>query len=173
MNSSLYLLKYVLETFTFSWWRISVRAGVVTGRLLLNNILTLFVVSIVSGRKKIIYESQSKLTSWTETNPAKFRSLGNQEDHGQNHRHCHTNVSTLLLNNNTADQCRQINGEEVLSRSLHWENCLHFVYAPRCVSFFTHPTALMHLKKRILRKCIQLHYIFLAPTRMGSHWELL
>ena len=56
---------------------------------------------------------------------------------------------------------------------LHWENCLHFVYAPRFVSFFTHPTTLMHLKKWILRKCIQLHFIFLAPTRMLSHWELL
>ena len=66
----------------------------------------------------------------------------------------------------------------------HWENCLHFLYAGapayrmhptayRTLSFFTHPTALMHLKKWILRKCIQLHFIFLAPTRMGSHWELL
>ena len=56
---------------------------------------------------------------------------------------------------------------------IHWENCLHFVYAPRCVSFFTHPTALMHFKKWMLRKCIELHFIFLAPTRMRSHWELL
>ena len=38
--------------------------------------------------------------------------------------------------------------------------------------FFTHPTALMHLKS-ILSKCIQLHFIFLAHTRIGSHWELL
>ena len=51
----------------------------------------------------------------------------------------------------------------------HWENCMHFVHAPRCV----HPTALMHLKKWIFRKWIQLHSIFLALTRMGSHWELL
>ena len=35
--------------------------------------------------------------------------------------------------------------------------------------FFKHPTALMRLKKLILRKCIQVHFIFLAPTRMGSH----
>ena len=32
--------------------------------------------------------------------------------------------------------------------------------------FFTHPTALIHLKKWILRKCIQPHFIFLAPSRM-------
>ena len=34
---------------------------------------------------------------------------------------------------------------------LHWENCLHFVYAPRCVSFFYAPNCinapLKHLKK--------------------------
>ena len=34
------------------------------------------------------------------------------EDCGQNPRHCSTNWSTLLLNNHTADQCRQINREE-------------------------------------------------------------
>ena len=32
-KSSLYLLKYALETFTFSWWRISLSSGVVTAWL--------------------------------------------------------------------------------------------------------------------------------------------
>ena len=32
-----------------------------------------------------------------------------KEDRGRNPRHCRTNVSTLLLSNHTADQCRQIN----------------------------------------------------------------
>ena len=34
--------------------------------------------------------------------------------------------------------------------------------------FFQHPTALIHLKKLILSKCIQLNFIFLAHTPMGS-----
>ena len=46
--------------------------------------------------------------------------------------------------------------------------CLHL----GACRFFTHPTALMHLQS-ILSKCIQLHFIFLAHTRMGSHSELL
>ena len=40
-------------------------------------------------------------------------------------------------------------------RCAHWENCLHFVYALSACSFFNPPTALMHLKKWILCKCIQ------------------
>ena len=50
--------------------------------------------------------------------------------------------------------------------------CILCMHLGAC-RFFTHPTALMHLKKWILRKCIQLHFIFLAHTRIGSHWELL
>ena len=49
--------------------------------------------------------------------------------------------------------------------------CILCMHLGSC-RFFTHPTALMHLKS-ILSKCIQLHFIFLAHTRMGSHWELL
>ena len=43
-KSSLYLLKYVLDTFTFSWWIISLSSGVVTDWLILNNTLTLFIM---------------------------------------------------------------------------------------------------------------------------------
>ena len=50
--------------------------------------------------------------------------------------------------------------------------CILRLHLGACRSF-THPTALMHLKKWILGKCIQPHFIFLAPTWMGSHWELL
>ena len=45
--------------------------------------------------------------------------------------------------------------------------CILCMHLGAC-RFFTHPTALMHLKS-ILSKCIQLHFIFLAHTRMGSH----
>ena len=76
MKSSLYLLKYVLETFTFSQWKILVGAGVVTGRLLLNDILILFIVSIIRGRKNELFMIPNrKLIYWTETNTAKFGSL--------------------------------------------------------------------------------------------------
>ena len=43
--------------------------------------------------------------------------------------------------------------------------CMHLASWP----FFRHITALMHLKNWILRECIELHFIFLAQTRMGSH----
>ena len=46
--------------------------------------------------------------------------------------------------------------------------CILCMHLGAC-GFFTHPTALMHLKKWIFRKFIQLHFSFLAPTRMGSH----
>ena len=50
--------------------------------------------------------------------------------------------------------------------------CILCMHLGAC-RFFTHLTVLMHPKKWILWNCIQLHFIFLAPTRMGSHWELL
>ena len=53
---------------------------------------------------------------------------------------------------------------EIIARIL----CMHL----GACRFFPHPTALMHLKS-ILSKCIQLHFIFLAHTRMGSHLKLL
>ena len=49
--------------------------------------------------------------------------------------------------------------------------CILCMHLGAC-RFFTHPIALMNLKS-ILSKCIQLHFIFLAHTRMGSYWELL
>ena len=66
--------------------------------------------------------------------------------------------------NEVTRRCSQIYTERIA--------CILCMHLGAC-RFFTHPTALMHLKKLILRKCIQLHFIFLAPTRMGSHWELL
>ena len=59
-----------------------------------------------------------KLTYWTETNTAKFGSLCHLRRLWTKFLDVSTNVSTPLLNNHTADQCRQINREEVLSRSL-------------------------------------------------------
>ena len=50
--------------------------------------------------------------------------------------------------------------------------CILCMHLGAC-RFFTHPTALMHLKKWILIKCILLHFIFLAHKRMGSRWEIL
>ena len=44
--------------------------------------------------------------------------------------------------------------------------CILCMHLGAC-RFFMHPTALMHLKS-ILCKCIQLHFIFVAHTRMGS-----
>ena len=41
--------------------------------------------------------------------------------------------------------------------------CILCMHLGAC-RFFMHPTALMHIKKRILRKCTQLHFIFLAPV---------
>ena len=40
--------------------------------------------------------------------------------------------------------------------------CILCMHLGAC-RFFMHTTALMHLKKWILRKCIQLHFIFFAP----------
>ena len=45
--------------------------------------------------------------------------------------------------------------------------CVSFFYTPNCIN------APQKSKKWILIKCIQLHFIFLAHTRMGSHRELL
>ena len=49
--------------------------------------------------------------------------------------------------------------------------CILYMHLGAC-RFFTHPTALMHLKS-IFSNCIQLHFIFLAHTRMGSLLLLL
>ena len=43
--------------------------------------------------------------------------------------------------------------------------CILCMHLGAC-RFFTHPIALMHLKS-ILSKCLKLHFIFFAHTRMG------
>ena len=41
------------------------------------------------------------------------------------------------------------NDQDVPSRLQHWENCLHFMYAPRCVSFFYTPNCINEPQKHL------------------------
>ena len=50
--------------------------------------------------------------------------------------------------------------------------CILCMHLGAC-RFFTHPTALMHLKNILSNISKTPEFYFFAHTRIGSHWELL
>ena len=56
---------------------------------------------------------------------------------------------------------------------IHWENCLHFVYAPRCVSFFYTPNCINAPQKVNLKKMHSAAFYFSCTYTNGISLKII
>ena len=83
---------------------------------------------------------------------------------------CYWNIQHAILNfwRNTMAKC--MSRVQLL---YHWENCLHFVYAPRCVSFFYAPSCINAPQKVNLQKMHPAAFYFSCTYTNGISLRII